>query len=606
MLKAPKTGSCRVTGGIFRDRMNVNRSYLMELKSLSLLQNFYLEAGLIMPGLQVISEPEKAGLHWGWESPACQLRGHFLGHWMSAAAMLSASDGDVEIRAKLSDIVDELERCQQRNGGKWVGSIPEKYFTFMAGEDYIWSPQYTMHKTLMGLVDAYRYAGIEKALTIADNLADWYLEWTRSIKKTTPFAVFKGEQGGMLEEWCILFGLTGDPKYKELMDAYTENGLYHQLEQDKDPLTDDHANASIPLSHGAAAMYELYGDDRWKVISERFWEWAVDKRGMYATTGANSGEFWVPPHRQGSYLSDVDQEFCTVYNMVRLADFLYRRTGDTKYADYIERALYNGFLAQQNMHSGMPAYYLPLKSGSRKKWGSKRHDFWCCHGTMVQAQTLYPRLIWYTDENSVTLAQYIPSEAEVEIGGKKVRLRQATELKNLNNQVFFDENEGGEKTRWSIKIEISCDEPTEFALKLRVPKWIKDGPVLAIDGENIAPKIADNYIIISRLWENSTIQLLLQPRLYTENLADMPEMTALLEGPIVLAGLTENDIGLVGDMAEPESFLQHRTTHEYSTYVWKQSNYVTRRQPVNIEFKPLYEIKDEVYTVYFTDKNKSN
>ena len=171
MLKAPNLADCRVTGGIFRERMELNRKYLKELEPMCLLQNFYLEAGIILPDMQVINEPEKANLHWGWESPACQLRGHFLGHWMSAAAMLSASDGDSELKEKLSKIVDELERCQIRNGGKWVGSIPEKYFKFMESEDYIWSPQYTMHKTLMGLVDAYRYAGIEKALKIADALA---------------------------------------------------------------------------------------------------------------------------------------------------------------------------------------------------------------------------------------------------------------------------------------------------------------------------------------------------------------------------------------------------------------------------------------------------
>ncbi len=602
MLRPSEISSCTVTGGVFRDRMNVNKAYLKELSTLSLLQNHYLEAGIILPDMQVISEPEKAALHWGWESPACQLRGHFLGHWMSASAMLAASDGDEELKSRLTYVVDELERCQKRNGGKWVGSIPEKYFTFMAGEEYIWSPQYTMHKTLMGLVDACRFAGITKALDIADRLADWYIDWTESIKDTTPFAVFKGEQGGMLEEWCILYELTGKEKYRTLIDAYTENGLYHQFEQGKDALTDDHANASIPLSHGAAKMAELTGEKRWEDITAAFWKCAVEDRGMYATTGANSGEFWVPPHKHGSYLGDVDQEFCTVYNMVRLADYLYRKTGDAKYASYIERALYNGFLAQQNRHTGMPAYYLPLAAGSRKKWGSKRHDFWCCHGTMVQAQTFYPRLIWYTDDSSVTLAQYIPSKAEVTVGGRKIRLRQDTELKNLNNQVFFDENEGGEKSRWSIRIEISCDESASFTLRLRLPVWVKGEPRLVVDGKAVAPEIKSSYITLPFEGTHSVIQLLMHPELHTEPLADMPELSAILEGPIVLAGLVDCDCGIKGDFTAPETFLYQRTTHEYSTYVWKQSCYVTRKQDKNFTLKPLYEVDDEQYTVYFTQK----
>ena len=95
-------------GGIFRERMNLNRSYLLELDTQCLLQNFYLEAGIIMPELQVVSDPEHANLHWGWEAPTCQLRGHFLGHWMSAAARLIASEHDVVLQQKLDFIVSEL------------------------------------------------------------------------------------------------------------------------------------------------------------------------------------------------------------------------------------------------------------------------------------------------------------------------------------------------------------------------------------------------------------------------------------------------------------------------------------------------------------------
>lgn len=55
--------------------------------------------------------------------------------------------------------------------------------------------------------------------------------------------------------------------------------------------------------------------------------------------------------------------------MVRLADYLYRFTGDAVYASYIEKNLYSGFLAQQNKHTGMPTYFLPMKSGSRmSRW----------------------------------------------------------------------------------------------------------------------------------------------------------------------------------------------------------------------------------------------
>lgn len=77
MLQAMETGKVHLLPGLFAERAEVNRAYLMELENQGLLQNFYLEAGIIMPGLQVVEDPETALLHWGWEAPTCQLRGLF-------------------------------------------------------------------------------------------------------------------------------------------------------------------------------------------------------------------------------------------------------------------------------------------------------------------------------------------------------------------------------------------------------------------------------------------------------------------------------------------------------------------------------------------------
>ncbi|SDA28178.1 hypothetical protein SAMN02910447_01951 [Ruminococcus sp. YE71] len=606
MMETIAKKNVHVTGGIFRERMNVDKAYLLELDTQCLLQNFYLEAGVILPELQVLSDPTSAKLHWGWESPTCQLRGHFLGHWLSAAAAFIASDGDTELKVKLDKIVSELARCQKLNGGEWVGSIPEKYLNRLSGSEYIWSPQYTMHKTIMGLVDAYRFAGSEQALEIADHLADWYIRWIKAASDRDPYIAYKGEQGGMLEQWAELYSITNDKKYLWLIDAYMHNGLFQKLAEGGDALSNDHANASIPVSHGSARLYEVLENDDdkrfYKQLTEKFWKNAVTDRGMYATTGANAGEFWIPPHKMAQYIGDNDQEFCTVYNMVRTADYLYRWSGDTKYADYIERALYNGFLAQQNKDSGMPTYFLPLRSGAKKKWGSKRHDFWCCHGTMVQSQSLYPSLIYYTDENSITAAQYIPSEAVVGIGDSTVNISQTTDMLSYGNQVYFDEHSDGEKSRWSVKFVISCDDPARFALRLRIPCWCVGKPKLIINGSESGYAVSDNYIVLENEWTGRTeINLVFGSKVVAEPLKDRPELCALVDGPIVLAGLTANDCGIVcgGNI---EKALYQRTEHTYGTYVWKQNCYTTVNQPVNFEFKPLYDVTDEQYTVYYSLK----
>ena len=98
-------------------RENDNRSYLMELTNRNLLYNSELEATL------VTDANIPADIHGGWESPTCQLRGHFLGHWLSAAAMHIAETGDRELKAKADVIIDHLRKCQIHNGGRWAASI---------------------------------------------------------------------------------------------------------------------------------------------------------------------------------------------------------------------------------------------------------------------------------------------------------------------------------------------------------------------------------------------------------------------------------------------------------------------------------------------------
>lgn len=600
MLKPAEKGSVKILPGVFRERMDVNRQYLLELDTNCLLQNFYLEAGIILPGLQVVDNPETANLHWGWEAPTCQLRGHFLGHWISAAAKLIAADGEPELRVKLDNIVSELARCQELNGGEWVGSIPEKYFTRLIKNQYIWSPQYVMHKTIVGLSDAYIYAGNTQALDILSHLSDWYITWTEKAAETNPHAVYAGEEAGMLEVWAQLYQLTKDEKYLTLAKRYADAGLFRKLKEGKDSLTNCHANASIPFTHGAAKMYEITGDSDWLEVIKLFWKAAVTDRGMFSTTGMNAGEFWVPPHMQGHFLGSNDQEFCTVYNMVRTASYLLKYTGEAQYADYIERALYNGFLAQQNAQTGMPAYFLPLGAGSHKKWGTKTRDFWCCHGTMVQAQTLYPELVWFTDGDKITAAQYIPSEFTAEMNGANVTVSQTPGMKYYNDQAFFDEKDDGQMSRWLLKFSVKCDKPARFTLSLRVPEWAK-GVELEVNGKNTAAPVKDGWLDITADWQNDSVQVFFPSELRAEILPDMPELMSVVDGPIVLAGITGSDCGITGADKLNEQFMP-QMEHTYGTFPWRQNSWRTRNQPQSVMFRPLYEVTDEEYTVYFTKK----
>ena len=601
MLKRVPLSDVKILPGLFLNRMKLNEDYLMELDPVCLLQNFYLEAGIQLPGLQSVSDPSSVKLHWGWEAPSCQLRGHFLGHWLSAAAAICANKNRPQMKARIEWIVSELARCQEQNGGEWVGSIPEKYFALLRPGTYIWSPQYTMHKTIMGLKDVYDRLGNHLAFEILDHLADWYIRWIDSVHESYPDAVFSGEQAGMLEVWTDLYALTGKEKYKKLMDAYEHNALFDRLDEGIDALTDEHANASIPVSHGAGRLYEITTDEKWKHRMEAFWKTAVTDRGMFSTTGSNAGEFWIPIRAHSRFLCSTNQEFCTVYNMVRTAEYLYRWTGDTEYADYIERAIYNGFLAQQNRETGMPTYFLPMAPASRKTWGSRTHDFWCCFGTMVQAQAMYPELIWYTDGESVFVSQYIPSEISLELSAGPVKLSQSVHMKNYSNQVLFDEHSGGHVSRWSLRFTVQSTSCHKWTLKFRVPGWCAGKPEISLNGKAMQESTLQNgYIVLSRVWANDELDIFFPSEVRCEPFPDNPHLFSLVDGPIVLAGLTEEDRALSGNLSDPSSFLLPETQHTYSTFVWQQNTYRTWNQAVNFRLIPLYDVLDESYSVCFS------
>ena len=242
--------------------------------------------------------------------------------------------------------------------------------------------------------------------------------------------------------------------------------------------------------------------------------------------------------------------------------------------------------------------------GSKKRWGSKTRDFWCCFGTMVQAQTIYPELVWYTDGKDVTVSQYFPSEAEMDLEYGKVQVRQAVHMKNYDNQVLFDEHSGGRVSRWSIRFTVKSEGKGEWALRLRVPAWIAGEPVVSVNGKEIKAEIEEGYIVLARNWgEEEVVDVFFPSEVRFEKLDGAEELMCAVDGPIVLAGLVDKDCGITGNLDDPESILLPELSHTYGAFVWTQNGYLTRKQKENFRLVPLYEVTNEAYTVYFTSES---
>lgn len=602
--------------GMMKRREQDNRNYLMELTNRALLYNHEFEAALVHDA----EIPQD--IHGGWESPTCQLRGHFLGHWLSAAAMQVYETGDAELKAKADTIVNRLYECQKANGGSWVAGIPEKYMHRIAAGKGIWAPHYTIHKTFMGLVDMYLYTGNETALTIADNFADWFYDWTNDFDRKKLDDILDFETGGMLEIWVLLYEITQKDKYKELMDRYYRSRLFQPLLDGLDPLTNMHANTTIPEVIGAAEAYEATGDIKYRNIASAYWEQAVTTRGMYATGGQTNGEIWSPKMELSQRLGLKTQEHCTVYNMIRLADYMFRWYKDASYADYIERNIYNGIMAQTYWHweytngytadnptEGLIAYFLPMRAGSHKGWGSKTSNFFCCHGSMVQANAAFNRYIYYAEGSDIYVNQFFESDAHINIDKTPVTIHQRHDL--LTGSFHLSSTSSGKHTinrtpseyphnpdTITVYISIETKEPVDMNIRVRIPWWITSPAEVLFNGQKIATAERGScYIDIRRTFNNDDIICItLKKGITVCPLPDEPDMVAFMYGPEVLCGLCDEERTLTVDRNHPESVLVPENEREWG--FWRPQ-FRTCGQDRGIRFIPLNQVGYEKYSVYF-------
>lgn len=590
--------------GLLAGRRDLDRAYLMSLTDENLLLPYYMEAGL----RRITYLPD--GLHGGWDSPLSDIRGTVCGHWLSAAAQIVAETGDAVLKARADRIVGEIGRCQEENGNGWCFPIPEKYLYWLKRGKHAWAPQYVCHKVMMGLLDMARFAGNEAALSIVKKSADWFLRFTDDLSPDQLAAMMTEETGGMMELFADLYALTGEESYRVLMERYERRDLFEALERGEDPLANCHANTTVPEIHGAARAYEVTGDPRYRKLAEQYWKIAVEQNGVFSTGGHTSGEVWIPAGRQYSRLGDANQEHCVVYNMMRLADYLFRWTGGRQYMDYWERNLYNGILAQgfrpENRWEpcggdslrpiqGYVAYYLPLQPGSVKHWGSATGDFWCCHCTLMQANASLFRCLYYQKNDRLIVAQYQSSSLTCEMNGASVTLRQWVSEGDITVGPNKPDNTG-RPGRQQVTLSVYCDRPAYFSLSLRIPGWTAGKPELYENGKPIRfVETPDGFLTLERTWEKTQLTLLLPRAITIQPLADRPDTVAFLDGPVALAGLTDRERVLYYH-DQPEDILVPHNERKWTNWGrdWK-----TTGQPENIVFRPLFDIADGPYTVYF-------
>lgn len=500
----------RLLPGPFREAADINRRYMMSLDPDRLLHNFRVTAGL----------PSSAEPLGGWEQPANELRGHFVGHYLSACAIAGSSLGDAAVKNRGLAMVGELARCQKALGSGYLSAFPETLFDRLRADERVWAPFYTLHKILQGLLDTHVLSGSTQALEVARGVARWVSRWCDPLGDAHMARVLEREYGGMNQVLYDLAAATGEGDWNDLAHRFDHERIFAPLAEGRDELKGLHVNTQIPKILGAARRYELLGDARARAIAEYFWH-TVTERRAYCTGGVSNEERWgSDPGRLAAELSGYTQECCCTYNMLKLTRHVFSWTADPRAADYSERALLNGILGTQHPSDGMTLYYVPLAAGYWKMFGRPLHAFWCCTGTGIESFGKLGDSVYFHDGDVLYVNQFVASELD----WREASLR-------VVQQTGFPKEEG-------TTLTVRCGQPAPAAIRIRIPYWATRGGSVTVNGRKLEAFAApSSYFELRRTWrDGDTIRVALPMSLHVDAMPDDPTVQAALYGPLVLVG----------------------------------------------------------------------
>jgi DUF1680 family protein len=579
---AVPVGKVSLLDGPFKKAMEADAAYLLKIEPDRLLADFRAHAGL----------KPKAERYGGWESSG--LAGHTLGHYLSACALQYTSTGNTVFLDKVNYVVEELALCQPSRNG-YLGAIPKEDSTWAEvqkgnirsrGFDLngAWSPWYTVHKVMAGLLDAYLYCHNNKALALQTKFADWTENLLKDLTDEQLQKMLLCEYGGMNEALVNTYALTKDKKYLALSYKFHDKRVLDSLALGKDVLPGKHSNTQIPKLVGSIRRYELTGNVEDKTRAEFFWNTVVQHHS-YAAGGNSNYEYFGPADQLSETLTDNTMETCNTYNMLKLTRHLFALDPNASYFDYYENGLYNHILSSQNHDDGMMCYFVPLRMGGRKRYSNPFNTFTCCVGSGMENHVKYGEAIYAAGaDGSLYVNLFIASELSWADNNRQLKME--TSLPESNK----------------VLITFTNDNPVSYTLKLRKPKWAGSGITILVNGKQENVNADENgYFPIKRRWrKDDKVELQLPLSIYAVSMPDNKNRQAFFYGPVLLAG----DLGA----AEPDPVkgipVVVSGINDPSRWIQRDANNLQFAslkvgQPQDIGFRPFNQVKDQYYSVYF-------
>ncbi|RUY61988.1 glycoside hydrolase family 127 protein, partial [Mesorhizobium sp. M7A.F.Ca.CA.001.09.2.1] len=469
-----------------------------------------------------------------------------LGKTIETAAYSLYRRKNPELEKKIDAVIDMYGRLQQEDGylSSWYQRIqPGKRWTNLRDCHEL----YCAGHLIEGAVAYYQATGKRKLLDIMCRYADHIA----SVLGPEP-GKKKGYCGHEEIELALvkLARVTGERKYMELaryfIDQRGQQPHYFDEEaraRGADPKayhfkTYEYSQSHIPVreqnkvvGHAVRAMYLYsgmadiateYGDDTLRAALDLLWD-DLTTKSLYITGGLGPSA-----HNEG-FTSDYDlpnesayAETCAAVGLVFWASRMLGMGPNARYADMMERALYNGSISGLSLDGSLFFYENPLESrGKHNRW--KWHRCPCCPPNIGRMVASIGSYFYSLADDALAVHLYGDSTARFDISGVPVSLTQVSSYP------------------WDGAVDIMLEPraPVEFTLHLRIPAWSASAG-LKINGEAIrlADITSDGYAAIKRTWKKGD-NVRLDLEMPIERLYANPQVrqdsgrVALSRGPLI-------------------------------------------------------------------------
>lgn len=489
----------------------------------------------------------------------------FWGKWMLSAVGAYEYTKDPELLEKIKYAVSGLLATQLKDG--YIGNYgPE---TQLTGWD-VWGRKYSM----LGLIGYYEITGDKKALKAASKVADHLISQVGPGKKSILKAGFyRGmASSSVLEPVVYLYNHTQKKEYLDFAGY-----ILSQWETEDGPQLISKAISGVNVAdrfappenwwswengQKAYEMMSCYDGllELYKVTKKPEYLEAVIKTAdniieteINIAGSGSAFECWYGTAKRQTQPTYHTMETCVTTTWMKLCGKLLDQTGNSKYADEIEKSFYNALMASMKFDASEIAKYSPLEGVRIEGEEQCSMHINCCNANGPRGFVMIPSFAVKSIKNDVFINYYGESNAEVQLDNKtKIAISQMTRYP-----------EDGQ-----IDIIISPETSAELRVNLRIPAW-STATEVNVNGTRIEKVEPGTYLSISRSWSKNdkiSISLDMSGKLHENN-----GHQAITRGPIVLARDSRFGDGFVDEttvIRHDEDVVELTSIDEKPEHVW--------------------------------------